>query len=482
MSVIETATVPLAQQQADALLNVKDLRVTFSTPDGDVTAVNDLNFSLRAGETLGIVGESGSGKSQTAFALMGLLAANGRIGGSATFNGREILNLPERELNKLRAEQISMIFQDPMTSLNPYMRVGEQLMEVLMLHKNMSKAEAFEESVRMLDAVKMPEARKRMKMYPHDFEIKDGKQWFWQPPKTLKAVDGVTLRLYEGETLGVVGESGCGKSTFARAIIGLVKATDGHVAWLGKELLGMKPDEWRAVRSDIQMIFQDPLASLNPRMTIGEIIAEPLRIYHPKMSRQEVRERVKAMMLKVGLLPNLINRYPHEFSGGQCQRIGIARALILEPKLIICDEPVSALDVSIQAQVVNLLQQLQREMGLSLIFIAHDLAVVKHISDRVLVMYLGHAVELGTYDEVYHNPLHPYTRALMSAVPIPDPDLEKNKTIQLLEGELPSPINPPSGCVFRTRCPIAGPECAKTRPVLEGSFRHAVSCLKVDPL
>ena len=275
------------------------------------------------------------------------------------------------------------------------------------------------------------------------FEIKDGKQWFWQPPKTLKAVDGVTLRLYEGETLGVVGESGCGKSTFARAIIGLVKATDGHVAWLGKELLGMKPDEWRAVRSDIQMIFQDPLASLNPRMTIGEIIAEPLRTYHPKMSRQEVRERVKA---------------------------------------IICDEPVSALDVSIQAQVVNLLQQLQREMGLSLIFIAHDLAVVKHISDRVLVMYLGHAVELGTYDEVYHNPLHPYTRALMSAVPIPDPDLEKNKTIQLLEGELPSPINPPSGCVFRTRCPIAGPECAKTRPVLEGSFRHAVSCLKVDPL
>ena len=314
------------------------------------------------------------------------------------------------------------------------------------------------------------------------FKVKDNKTWFWQPAKALKALDGVTLRLYEGETLGVVGESGCGKSTLARALVGLVKATDGHVAWLGNNLLGMGAQHWHKVRNDIQMIFQDPLASLNPRMTIGEIIAEPLKTYHPKMSRQEVKDHVWDMMIKVGLLPNLINRYPHEFSGGQCQRIGIARALILEPKLVICDEPVSALDVSIQAQVVNLLQQLQRDMGLSLIFIAHDLAVVKHISDRVLVMYLGHAVELGTYDEVYHHPLHPYTKALMSAVPIPDPDLERNKKIQLLEGDLPSPINPPSGCVFRTRCPIASHECAFTRPVMEGSFRHAVSCLKVDPL
>lgn len=315
-----------------------------------------------------------------------------------------------------------------------------------------------------------------------NFDIKQQNHWFWRPAKTLKAVDGVSLRLHEGETLGVVGESGCGKSTLARAIIGLVKASSGRITWLGKDLLGQSEKAWREARNDIQMIFQDPLASLNPRMTIGDIIAEPLRTYHPELGQQAIMSRVRNMMGKVGLLANQINRYPHEFSGGQCQRIGIARALILEPKLVICDEPVSALDVSIQAQVVNLLQNLQRELGLSLIFIAHDLAVVKHISDRVLVMYLGHAVELGSYDQVYHQPLHPYTKALMSAVPIPDPDLEATKQIELLEGELPSPIDPPSGCVFRTRCPQADEECIKTRPLLKGSFQHAVSCLKVEPL
>lgn len=219
-----------------------------------------------------------------------------------------------------------------------------------------------------------------------------------------------------------------------------MKSSGGTVSWLGRDLLGLNEKQWRDVRNDIQMIFQDPLASLNPRMTIGDIIAEPLKTYNPKMRQSEVTEKVRKMMMRVGLLPNLINRYPHEFSGGQCQRIGIARALILEPKLVICDEPVSALDVSIQAQVVNLLQELQREMGLSLIFIAHDLAVVKHISDRVLVMYLGNAVELGTYDEVYNNPLHPYTKALMSAVPVPDPDKEKNKAIELLEEDYLLPL------------------------------------------
>ena len=310
MSVIETATVPLAQQQADALLNVKDLRVTFSTPDGDVTAVNDLNFSLRAGETLGIVGESGSGKSQTAFALMGLLAANGRIGGSATFNGREILNLPEHELNKLRAEQISMIFQDPMTSLNPYMRVGEQLMEVLMLHKNMSKAEAFEESVRMLDAVKMPEARKRMKMYPH------------------------------------------------------------------------------------------------------------------------------------------------EFSGGMRQRVMIAMALLCRPKLLIADEPTTALDVTVQAQIMTLLNELKREFNTAIIMITHDLGVVAGICDKVLVMYAGRT---------------------LNAVPRLDAEGE---TMLTIPGNPPNLLRLPKGCPFQPRCPHAMEICSSAPPLEEFTPGRLRACFK----
>ncbi|OAN18403.1 oligopeptide ABC transporter ATP-binding protein OppF [Photobacterium jeanii] len=309
------------------------------------------------------------------------------------------------------------------------------------------------------------------------FNIAAKSSWPWAKPLKLKAVDGVDIRLYEGETLGVVGESGCGKSTFARAVIGLVEATDGNVVWLGQDLTKLDHSGLREKRKEIQMIFQDPLASLNPRMTVGEIIAEPLKTFYPELSDDEVKSQVKQMMTKVGLLPNVINRYPHEFSGGQCQRIGIARALILKPKMIICDEPVSALDVSIQAQVVNLLKSLQKEMGLSLVFIAHDLSVVKHISDRVLVMYLGNAVELGESEALFEEPRHPYTRALMSAVPIPDPDKERNKTIQLLEGELPSPISPPSGCVFRTRCPQATEACSSQKPSLVGDEVHAAACI-----
>ncbi|MFC0180925.1 murein tripeptide/oligopeptide ABC transporter ATP binding protein OppF [Thorsellia kenyensis] len=313
------------------------------------------------------------------------------------------------------------------------------------------------------------------------FDITESNSLFFRKvQKKLTAVNNVSFKLFEGKTLGIVGESGCGKSTLARAIVGLVKATSGNIVWLGNELTELSSKQWQPYRSEIQMIFQDPLASLNPRMTVGDIISEPLITHSPHLSKKEVIDKVEKMMAKVGLLPNLINRYPHEFSGGQCQRIGIARALILEPKLIICDEPVSALDVSIQAQVVNLLKELQKELSLSLIFIAHDLSVVQHISDSVIVMYLGNIVEMGLCENVFKHTTHPYTQALMSAVPIPDPNLERNKTIQLLEGELPSPISPPSGCVFRTRCPLADASCAVNPPILAGHEQHKIACIKAE--
>ncbi|MEK0081677.1 ABC transporter ATP-binding protein [Benzoatithermus flavus] len=286
----------------------------------------------------------------------------------------------------------------------------------------------------------------------------------WVP---LKAVDGVSFDLAQGETLGIVGESGCGKSTLGRAVLQLIPPTAGQVTWLGHNLTGLDTSRLRRYRRDLQIIFQDPLASLDPRMPIGEIIAEPLRTHEPKLPRTEVRSRVQAMMRAVGLLPQMINRYPHEFSGGQCQRIGIARAMILRPKLIVCDEPVSALDVSIQAQIVNLLMDLQREFGLSLIFISHNLAVVRHICHRMMVLYLGRVAEIADRDQLYENPRHPYTQALISAVPLPDPMLEKNRRRIVLKGDLPSPLNPPSGCVFRTRCPHATELCARVVPPLE---------------
>lgn len=296
----------------------------------------------------------------------------------------------------------------------------------------------------------------------------------------VRAVDGLNFDIYEGETLGLVGESGCGKSTTGRAIIQLYRPTAGSVVFDGTNLCELQEKELHPLRRDLQMIFQDPYASLNPRMTVGDIIAEPLRVHNLASGRKR-RERVQELMEIVGLDPRFIRRYPHEFSGGQRQRIGIARALACEPRFIVCDEPISALDVSIQAQIMNLMEDLQKEFDLTFLFIAHDLAAVRHISDRIAVMYLGRLAELADGEEIYSNPLHPYTEALMSAVPIPDPEIEREREQIVLEGDVPSPLNPPSGCVFHTRCPYAWSRCkAETPKFQEAEDGHHVACHLLD--
>ncbi|EPX84684.1 oligopeptide/dipeptide ABC transporter [Rubellimicrobium thermophilum DSM 16684] len=312
------------------------------------------------------------------------------------------------------------------------------------------------------------------------FAIRPRGAWPWTPWRSLRAVGGVSFDLHAGEALGIVGESGSGKSTLARAIIGTVPS-EGRILFEGEDLSRLPPEARRMRRRDIQMIFQDPLAALNPRMTVGDIVAEPLTTHFPKTPRAEVRRRVAEALERVGLLPTMINRYPHEFSGGQCQRIGIARALILRPKLLLCDEPVSALDVSVQAQVVNLLRELRRDLGIAMLFIAHDLSVVRHVSDRILVMYLGRLMEIAPSREMVAHPRHPYTQALIASVPIPDPRREKARPRPVLEGELPSPLAPPSGCVFRTRCPKARPDCAaEVPPAFPVGPDHRAACLYWD--
>ena len=299
--------------------------------------------------------------------------------------------------------------------------------------------------------------------------------------KVVKAVDGISLELHEGETLGLVGESGCGKSTLGRTIVKLNEPTDGKIFFDGKDVTNLKGAGLRQFRRDAQMIFQDPYASLDPRMTIGEIIKEPMVIHNMYDMDEEREERVVELLRTVGLKPDHIRRYPHEFSGGQRQRISIARTLTLNPRFIVGDEPISALDVSIQAQIINLLKQIQEDNGISFLFIAHDLSMVKHISDRIAVMYLGHIVEIGTSREIYTNPMHPYSVALLSAVPIPDPIKGKNKKRIPLAGEIPSPIHPPKGCPFCTRCPDADNRCHREAPELKEVEGRLVSCFRAAP-
>ena len=318
---------------------------------------------------------------------------------------------------------------------------------------------------------------KNLKMY---FPVSSG-MLFQRTVAHIKAVDDVSFFVKRGETLGLVGESGCGKTTTGRCILQLYKPTGGQVIFEGQNLMELSSRQMRAMRREMQVIFQDPYSSLNPRMTAGNIIGEPLVVHGLVHSKAEYRERVADLLQNVGLNPYMADRFPHEFSGGQRQRIGVARALSVAPKFIVADEPVSALDVSIQAQIINLLEDLQNQFNLTYLFIAHDLSVVRHISDRVGVMYLGHIVEMADRNEIYVNPIHPYTKALLSAVPIPDPVIDAQRERILLTGEVPSPLNPPSGCVFHPRCPIVIDECSQVFPELrEVAPNHWAACIRAD--
>ncbi len=588
------------------ILAVKNLTVSFDTPDGTVEAVKGISFDIFPGECVGIVGESGSGKSQTCLAALGLVASNGVVGGQAFYRGEDLLSMPERRLRDLRGDKISMIFQDPLTSLTPHLTVGKQMAEVLALHKNIRGSTARDQCVDLLELVRIPEAARRFAQYPHELsggmrqrvmiamallgdpdvliadepttaldvtvqaqildimadlqteknmaialithdmgvvarmcdrvqvmrrglfvETGTAEDIFYaakdpytkmlleamprldQPdregrphiqqisaeakpllvvdnvqvefpmkvgggliPKTkpLRAVDGVSFTLAKGETLGVVGESGCGKSTLARAVLQFVpikkEKNEAPVVWLGRDLTSIAKKEIRALRQDFQIVFQDPLAALNPRMTIGRSIAEPLKVHKPGMSAEQRGAEVRAMLTRVGLDPTMINRYPHELSGGQNQRVGIARAMILRPEMVICDEAVSALDVSVQAQIIDLLIDLQNDLGMAMIFISHDLSVVREVSHRVMVLYLGRVVELANRDAIYDDPRHRYTQALISAVPTPDPRLERARKRVKLEGDLPSPMDSRAGLRFMKSKLIDDPEVVQYRPKL----------------
>ena len=667
---------------AETLLEVKGLKTWFHTEGGTVRAVDGVDFIVRKNETLGVVGESGCGKSVTSLSIMQLIDAPGKIEeGQILFKGEDLLKKTRREMHHIRGNQISMVFQEPMTSLNPVHTIGDQIAEAIILHQKLEKHEAMQKVLKMLELVGIPDPARRLLEFPHQLSggmrqrvmiamalscnpslliadepttaldvtiqaqilelmrslkndlgasimiithdlgviaemadnvvvmyagkvveynsadglfskplhpysaellesiprltdepgrrlepiegsipdvmhlppgcsfhprcryatsicrerepaienLDNGSQvrcWKYsaeqghlfsnmdsvrekrvevlaakvdtQVPETIlrvtnlvkhfpimggvfsrvkghvKAVDGVSFDIRKGETMGLVGESGCGKTTTGRLVLRLLEPTTGEVLFENRNVMDLGKRELRTQRRDMQIVFQDPFASLNPRMTVGDIIAEAL-IIHGERKRKALDEKVARLLEQVGLQQDHAKRYPHQFSGGQRQRIGIARAICLNPKLIVCDEPMSALDVSIQAQIINLLEDLQDTLGLTYLFIAHNLSVVKHIADRVAVMYLGRIVELSTTANVFGRPQHPYTEALLASVPVPDTRVERKRFI--LHGDVPSPSNPPPGCHFHTRCPYAMNICREVVPLLaDCGGDHLVSC------
>lgn len=659
----------MAADGQERILDVRDLFVEFQMKQSTIYPVNGVSYYVNRGEIVGFVGESGSGKSVTQLASMRLLAQpHGKIvSGSISLCGQDITHQKQssEEIRKIRGSKIAMIFQEPMSSLNPVLTIGDQLMESILLHCNVSKEEAKEKAIELLKLVRIPDAERRLKDYPHQFsggmcqrimiaiamscnpdiliadeattaldvtiqaqvlellrdivretktsliivthnlgivaryaervyvmyggtivesgtihdifnnpshpytigllnsiprldddkerqlipiegatqqiknkltgcpfykrclkrvpacecqheipklyevekghfvacvnrevkreiiqadkrqrrdennsgtiiEARNVKMYFpimggWGGTKKVgdnKALNGVSLKIERGTTVGLVGESGCGKTTFAKCIMRLYKPTEGEIFFEGEDIAKLKESQLKDIRRRIQFVFQDPYGSLNPRKKIGYIVGQPLLNNHSVKTKEEYHARVAELFKLVGLDPEMADRFPHELSGGQRQRIGIARALASDPDVLVCDEPVSALDVSIQAQVLNLLEKLQSELGITIIFIAHDLSVVRHVCDRIAVMYLGKIVEEGNWQELYADPKHPYTQMLFSAIPIPDPDKDKQRDFKLLEGEIPSVMNVPSGCNFHTRCPYVKEQCREHVPEL----------------
>ena len=587
-----------------SLLEVNDLSIRYA--DALQSVVKNLSFAIEAGQSLGIVGESGSGKTQTAMAVMGLLPANAVISGSIRFAGKEFLGAEPAVLNRYRACRIAMVFQDPMTALNPYVRIGDQLRRILLEHKMCNPAEARDKTLTMLQRVGLPDAERQYGVFPHQLSggmrqramigaaligepdllvadepttaldvtvqaqilgllrelrsqsntalllithdlgvvagncnqllmmdngrlLEEGttKEIFAAPANErtakliatsprldvtarisalagnkapileideaavsfreraggkghLRALRRLSLQLAPGETIAIVGESGSGKTSLARAVVGLIRMHNGSVSFAGEVLPGSVKSRPNTIRRNLQMVFQDPANSLNPAMRVSEIVAEPISIHEPKMKRARRERDVNEMLQHVGLGTELRNRFPHELSGGQAQRVAIARALVIRPKVLICDEAVAALDGTIQSDILHLLQAEQADSGLSLIFITHDLSVVRKISHRVLVLYMGRVCEIATNEQLFKRPQHPYTKAMISSVPLPDPNA--NPADVPVAGEVSSILNPPTGCPFHPRCQHAVARCSAEVPELESTNGTSVACHRANEL